>query len=43
MTLVTMAITLERLVPGEARIVRAVGAMTTGTGLLLLARAAALA
>jgi predicted metal-binding membrane protein len=43
MTLATMAITLERLVPGEARIVRGVGAATMGTGLLLLARAAMLA
>jgi predicted metal-binding membrane protein len=43
MTLLTMAITLERLVPDEIRIVRAIGAATTGTGLLMLARAALLA
>jgi predicted metal-binding membrane protein len=43
MTLVTMAITLERLAPGQARIVRAIGAAATVAGLLLLARAAAAA
>jgi predicted metal-binding membrane protein len=43
MTLVTIAITLERLVPGETRIVRAIGAATIGTGLLLIARATVLA
>jgi len=42
MTLVTAAITAERLVPAGERVARAVGAVMIGAGLLLIARAAAL-
>ncbi len=40
MTLVTAAITLERLAPAGERVARALGAAVVGAGLLLIARAA---
>jgi predicted metal-binding membrane protein len=42
MTVVTAAITAERLAPSGQRIARAIGAAVVGTGLLLIARAAGL-
>jgi predicted metal-binding membrane protein len=42
MTVVTAAITAERLAPTSEPIARAIGAITVGTGLLLMARAAGL-
>ncbi len=42
MTFVTAAITVERLAPGGQRAARVVGAIATGLGLLLVARAAGL-
>jgi predicted metal-binding membrane protein len=43
MTLVTVAVSLERLVPDAARVVRAIGGVAIAVGLLLIARAAVLA
>jgi len=42
MAVVTAAITVERLAPAGERVARALGALTVGAGLLLLARAAGL-
>ena len=42
MAVVTAAITLERLAPAGERMARAIGAVTLGAGLFLIARAAAL-
>ena len=42
MAVATAAITLERLAPASERMARAIGAVTLGAGLLLIARAAAL-
>ena len=42
MALVTAAITVERLAPSGERVARAIGAGVVGTGLFLIARAAAL-
>jgi predicted metal-binding membrane protein len=42
MTVVTAAITLERLAPAGERIARAIGAVVVGAGMLLIARAAGL-
>jgi predicted metal-binding membrane protein len=42
MTVVTAAITAERLAPAGVRIARAIGAVAIGAGLLLMARAAGL-
>lgn len=41
MTVVTAAITVERLAPAGERVARAIGAVVVGSGLLLMARAAA--
>jgi len=40
MAVVTAAITVERLAPGDARVVRAIGDVVVLAGLVLLARAA---
>jgi predicted metal-binding membrane protein len=42
MAVVTTAITAERLAPAGERVVRAIGVVATGAGILLLARAAGL-
>src|SRR5262249_51955491 len=42
MAVVTAAITLERLAPAGERVARAIGAITVGSGLFLMARAAGL-
>ena len=42
MAVVTAAITAERLAPAGERVARAIGAVVVGTGVLLIARAAAL-
>jgi predicted metal-binding membrane protein len=42
MAVVTAAITLERLAPAGVRVARAIGVLVTGTGLVLIARAAGL-
>jgi predicted metal-binding membrane protein len=43
MSIVTAAITIERLAPAGERVAQAVGAVVTGAGLLLIVRAAGLA
>jgi predicted metal-binding membrane protein len=43
MAVVTGAITSERLAPAGERVARAIGAVTIGAGLFLIARAAGLA
>ncbi len=43
MAVVTAAITVERVAPGGERVARAIGAVAVGTGLFLIARAAATA
>ena len=42
MTVVTAAITAERVAPGGARVARVIGAVASGAGLFLIARAAGL-
>jgi hypothetical protein len=42
MAVVAAAITAERLAPTGARVTRAIGAVSIGAGLLLIARAAGL-
>jgi hypothetical protein len=42
MAVVTTVITVERLAPGDARVVRAIGDVVVVAGLVLLARAVAL-
>ena len=43
MAVITAAITAERVAPGGERVARAIGAVASGTGLFLIARAAGLA
>jgi hypothetical protein len=43
MTVVTAAITLERLAPGGERVAKAIGVGIIGTGLVLVARTTGLA
>jgi predicted metal-binding membrane protein len=42
MAVVAAAITVERLAPYSGQVARVIGALVLGTGLLLIARAAAL-
>jgi predicted metal-binding membrane protein len=42
MTVVTAAITVERLAPAGERVARAIGVVVVGAGLLLIVRAAVL-
>ena len=42
MSVVTAAITMERLAPAGERVARAIGAVVVGAGLLLIARASGL-
>jgi hypothetical protein len=42
MAVVAAAITVERLAPAGQRVVRAIGAVAAGAGLILIARAAGL-
>jgi predicted metal-binding membrane protein len=43
MTVVTAAITIERLAPGGERVAQAIGAIAVASGLILISRAAGLA